>query len=1373
MKTGLRGLFCLALTGTLSVSYVLPVQAEEAGSEAPAEDPSVAETTEETGQVAEECEVPAPQQEIPVESTNPPPDSSTPNDVEEPVEDTPQPAEPEQPKEEAKEEDEEKDDVETTIRANGIELTGLDLAAVKIKEETTAAKAWRDTLETDDESVESIKEWSLSPAIAGSFKARFELDDSTLPCVLYEVVDGNLHPLASSNDFNGNTVSFDGEQIEKIVLAQMAPKEKPKKARAIERAAQKVTIDFKVQYPGSTSYESVTNWSDTTQEINAGDTLQAVTFPTNAQLEKVKGDNLLTNWYTDEACTQKADMNAPVNASMTLYAKYVESRYVRMRELINTENPPSQTFTWHLTATTNSPADIYTPAISSDITKNGTNDYTLNLPDDSDIRFYMPVGTTFQIVEDDYSSQGYDTYWQWKHQIVRGNTSDPITLSSNESFYFINCKQPYIRYDVYTYANVVYSDDKNTTLLSDYGMGTGKVWGPTVTRPGYWPLGLNLFTMHPDILYPNDNPNQNISPSFTGTQINGYATITVGGYTYQYAATPEQQTKPGYFTVNWTKIQSAYNRRPGSNDMYTTSDNPISYLMTGDVILNRIIPHDVTFKVRYPGSTNFETMRNFNPGPLIQGDPLSSLNPPDSDMTQNGVTYKLSSWYTNENLTTKADMDGTVNANTTLYATYMPVNAVYTYGNIKDGSGQVLATMGLGTASATGVNLPLPGQAQTGVNLMDNSTTIDYPARYPNITYNGITYAYTADATPGTNEYTIQWDSLEAKNMVIAGDNSAYTPQAGSVYWLNGTITLNPMRYTFAIYSMNPGSTTYTRERYGYVDEGGEVTNIALNYIKSWNGKEYYATQFYTNPECTIKADLVQESQTSRTYKTKNPVESNVTLYKKYEPMNELMIKTQINGPSDAQQKASFAITSSNPGPNFTIPAAGYPIHAIPAFQNTQMTETGPGDYTWNMPIQSQVFRFYLPDQTTFDISQNSLAQQGYKTYYQWDGQVRETLSTGDIVIPAGQSTLGIIYVKGPYIKQNIYSYGKLPDGTYVGLGQGQASAGPLLSVDKAAVQTNYMDFNPDITGPAIYPNITYQGKQYVYADANSAQARQPGYYTISSWDTLKAVQAVEPGANNFYPASQTANYRLNGTIHLNTYNEMTFKVKDVGSQQFTDVQNYAPVKLDTNDPLSSVAPAMPDKTVNGITYTLKGWYTNEALTNAANLNGTMAQDTTLYGEYTPAMKTLTLRSDNVNGNLDADAHQAFTYRITLSPSSQMSVTASSNVKLVGNNTYEVTLESGQEATLNVPDGTTYSIVQTNPSSLYETSWQAANGNGSVSGTNRSAAQQVVGDSTCTFTNRRTSPPPTAYDSNDWTPYLLMAGALIAMAGFLLRRRKG
>ena len=151
-------------------------------------------------------------------------------------------------------------------------------------------------------------------------------------------------------------------------------------------------------------------------------------------------------------------------------------------------------------------------------------------------------------------------------------------------------------------------------------------------------------------------------------------------------------------------------------------------------------------------------------------------------------------------------MDGTVNANTTLYATYMPVNAVYTYGNIKDGSGQVLATMGLGTASATGVNLPLPGQAQTGVNLMDNSTTIDYPARYPNITYNGITYAYTADATPGTNEYTIQWDSLEAKNMVIAGDNSAYTPQAGSVYWLNGTITLNPMRYTFAIYSMNPGS---------------------------------------------------------------------------------------------------------------------------------------------------------------------------------------------------------------------------------------------------------------------------------------------------------------------------------------------------------------------------------------------------------------------------------------------------------------------------------------------------------------------------------------------------------------------------------------
>lgn len=561
-------------------------------------------------------------------------------------------------------------------------------------------------------------------------------------------------------------------------------------------------------------------------------------------------------------------------------------------------------------------------------------------------------------------------------------------------------------------------------------------------------------------------------------------------------------------------------------------------------------------------------------------------------------------------------------------------------------------------------------------------------------------------------------------------------------------------RITFNLQDVN--ATSFTQLRQETVNIGSSLLNIwpsetEVPLTKTVGGTLYMLTFWYDNSSMTTKSII-------------GNVHGNANFYATYIPARRVTIQNIVNSTDSGALNQTYPITLTATTSS-TTGTSGVIVE-----NKGQRYPQSPLIVDFNA---NEMVTMYVPDGATLNATQTDLSSQSFMQYILTNNTLTQGLSSGDITISANSSPFSLVNSKAPYVSQPVYTYGQLSDGTYVGLGQAQGSAGPMISPAEAAGQTNYLDFNPTITYLSSYPDITYQGQTYRYAASGSSDANSPGYYTIDSWDSLRKATSVDPGENNKYTASNTANYRLNGTLHLNTYNNVTFKLKDAGSNQFTDVANYAPISLSVQDALSTIAPSMTaNKIVNSLAYRFTGWYTNDTLTDAQNMNSTISQDTILYGAYVPVMQTLTFTSQNVDGNLDADPNVEFTYRITIAPSSNEPITTSNNARSLGNNVYEVTLSSGQNATLTVPDGSSYTVEQTNPNSMYEPSWQAVNANGTNSGTNiPTSQQQVVGSSSFTFTNRRYSPPPTDFGTSSPAPYVLL-GTIIGLSLLLLKRRK-
>ena len=81
------------------------------------------------------------------------------------------------------------------------------------------------------------------------------------------------------------------------------------------------TVNFKVQDPGYNTFAAV---ESAAQRVSSGTNESALTQPEMEDSKIVAGVIYQFNgWYTDEACTQKADFNGAITANTNYYGKYV------------------------------------------------------------------------------------------------------------------------------------------------------------------------------------------------------------------------------------------------------------------------------------------------------------------------------------------------------------------------------------------------------------------------------------------------------------------------------------------------------------------------------------------------------------------------------------------------------------------------------------------------------------------------------------------------------------------------------------------------------------------------------------------------------------------------------------------------------------------------------------------------------------------------------------------------------------------------------------------------------------------------------------------------------------------------------------------
>ena len=81
------------------------------------------------------------------------------------------------------------------------------------------------------------------------------------------------------------------------------------------------TVNFKVQDPGYNTFAAV---ESAAQRVSSGTNESALTQPEMEDSKIVDGVIYQFNgWYTDEACTQKADFNGAISANTNYYGKYV------------------------------------------------------------------------------------------------------------------------------------------------------------------------------------------------------------------------------------------------------------------------------------------------------------------------------------------------------------------------------------------------------------------------------------------------------------------------------------------------------------------------------------------------------------------------------------------------------------------------------------------------------------------------------------------------------------------------------------------------------------------------------------------------------------------------------------------------------------------------------------------------------------------------------------------------------------------------------------------------------------------------------------------------------------------------------------------
>ena len=181
----------------------------------------------------------------------------------------------------------------------------------------------------------------------------------------------------------------------------------------------------------------------------------------------------------------------------------------------------------------------------------------------------------------------------------------------------------------------------------------------------------------------SDTAKKNYGGTYT---IEWYEVVAVGG------ANTGKNGKDGDWT-NEKQYKSQYTSGIYKSPISSVSSNKMTYHLDGLIVLHDTTHINVKFMVQDVGKDTFALVRDYGGAYTVQkqGDSIQ-LNTiarpdvkrddqteavcPETKTTADGTVYTFKGWYTDENCTQKADfVNGTISADTTFYAKYVPSSA--------------------------------------------------------------------------------------------------------------------------------------------------------------------------------------------------------------------------------------------------------------------------------------------------------------------------------------------------------------------------------------------------------------------------------------------------------------------------------------------------------------------------------------------------------------------------------------------------------------------------------------------------------------------------------------------------------------------------
>lgn len=180
-----------------------------------------------------------------------------------------------------------------------------------------------------------------------------------------------------------------------------------------------------------------------------------------------------------------------------------------------------------------------------------------------------------------------------------------------------------------------------------------------------------------------DEQKKNFGGTYT---IKWYEVVAVGG------ANTGKNGKDGDWTDE-TEYKDTYTSGVYKSPVPSVNDKTMTYHLDGLLLIHDATHINVTFMVQDAGEDTFALVRDYGGAYTVQkqGDSIQ-LNTiarpdvkrddqteavcPETKTTADGTVYTFKGWYTDENCTQKADfVNGTISADTTFYAKYVPASA--------------------------------------------------------------------------------------------------------------------------------------------------------------------------------------------------------------------------------------------------------------------------------------------------------------------------------------------------------------------------------------------------------------------------------------------------------------------------------------------------------------------------------------------------------------------------------------------------------------------------------------------------------------------------------------------------------------------------